>query len=407
MERAAAADVLAGAPRSLTFLFAVACGLSVANVYYAQPLLDALATDFSIARAAIGGVITATQVACALALVLLVPLGDRVDRRRLMLAQSVALCLALVVVGSAASKPLLFAGMAAVGMLGTAMTQGLIAYAAAVAAHGERGRMVGMAGSGAVIGLLLARTLAGSIAELAGWRAVYFTSAVLTLVLAAALRRCLPDAAADQTVPDPRLSYAHLLVSMLHLLIRVPVLRIRGTLGILVFACFSIFWSALVLPLSAPPYGYSMAVIGAFGLVGAAGALAAARAGRWADRGRGQRATGLALPLLLFSWLPLGYTGHSLWALVLGIVALDGAGQVVHICNQSMILAGRTQAHGRLIGCYMLFYAVGSGAGAISSTAVYALAGWTGVCLLGAAVSVAALAFWLATSRFMPERNTS
>lgn len=385
----------------LKFLFAVACGLSVANVYYAQPLLDVLADDFAIAPAAIGGIITATQLGCALALVLLLPLGDRVDRRRLMLAQSLALCVALVAVGSATSTPLLLAGMAAVGMLGTAMTQGLIAYAAAVAAHGERGRMVGMAGGGVVIGLLLARTLAGSIAQLAGWRAVYFTSAALTLLLAAALRWRLPDAIAQGT----RMPYGHLLGSMPRLLLYERVLRIRGTLGMLVFACFSIFWSALALPLSAPPYGFSPATIGAFGLVGAAGALAAARAGHWADRGRGQQATGLALLLMLFSWLPLGYAGHSLWALALGIIALDAAGQVAHICNQSMILAGRTQAHSRLIGCYMLFYAVGSGTGAISSTVVYALAGWTGVCLLGAAVSAAALAFWLATSRFMPEKQ--
>ncbi|KAE8247011.1 MFS transporter [Ectopseudomonas guguanensis] len=386
-------------PRAMVMLFACASGLSVANVYYAQPLLDALAAEFSISQGAVGGIITATQVGCGLALLLLVPLGDRMDRRRLMLLQLAALVLALIGVAIAATPITLLAGMLAVGLLGTAMTQGLIAYAATAAAPEERGRIVGTTQGGVVIGLLLARVLAGLIADLGGWRMVYFTSATVMAALAFMLWRTLPE----QRPTGRLLSYPQLLLSMVSLLSTERVLQIRGMLALLMFAVFNIFWSALVLPLSEPPYSFSHMIIGAFGLVGVVGALAATRAGYWADRGLGQWTTGLALLLLLASWLPLWFTMVSLWALVLGIIILDLAGQAIHVTNQSMIFSTHPEAHSRLVGCYMLFYAVGSGLGAIATTAIYAAAGWAGVCVLGSFVSLLALIFWLVTMRFMPK----
>jgi predicted MFS family arabinose efflux permease len=382
-------------PRSLIWLFAIASGLSVANVYYAQPLLDALAQSFGISEAAIGGVVTATQLGCALALLLLVPLGDRVDRRRLMTIQLLALVAALAVVGTAQSAAALLAGMLGVGLLGTAMTQGLIAYAASVAAPHERGSVVGTAQSGVFIGLLLARVFAGGVSDLTGWRGVYLSAAALMLMLALPLWRRLPVLG---TVSNA-MSYPRLIASMLTLLRQEKVLQIRGMLALLMFAAFNIFWSALVLPLSAPPYGFSHTLIGAFGLVGAVGALAAARAGLWADRGHGQRTSALALTALLLAWWPLSLMDTSLWALIIGIVLLDLGGQALHVTNQSMIFRTRPEAHSRLVGLYMLFYAAGSGLGAISTTATYAYAGWQGVCVLGAAVSLSALLFWMVTRR--------
>jgi predicted MFS family arabinose efflux permease len=391
--RSGASARLVDMPRSLVWLFAIASGLSVANVYYAQPLLDALARDFHISHAAIGGVVTATQVGCALALLLLVPLGDRVDRRRLMAMQLLALVAALVAVGTARTVSTLLVGVLAVGLLGTAMTQGLIAYAASASAPHERGRVVGAAQSGVFIGLLLARVFAGGISDLAGWRGVYIGAATLMLAIALPLWWRLP---ALNTTPDA-MSYPRLIASMLTLLREERVLQVRGVLALLMFAALNIFWSALVLPLSSPPYGFSHAVIGAFGLVGAIGALAAARAGQWADRGYGQRASAVALALLLLAWWPLSLMAWSLGALMVGIVLLDIGGQALHVTSQSMIFRTRPEAHSRLIGLYMLFYAVGSGLGAIGTTATYAHAGWQGVCLLGAAVSLLALLFWWIT----------
>ena len=384
-----------GVSTSLAWLFAIASGLSVANVYYAQPLLDALARDFGISHAAVGGVITATQLGCALALLFLVPLGDRVDRRRLMAMQMLALTFALVAVGMAQSTLALLAGMLAVGLLGTAMTQGLIAYAASAAAPHEQGRVVGTAQGGVFIGLLLARVFAGGVSDLAGWRGVYFCAALLMLGIAIPLWRRLPI-----LPPASRtLSYPLLLASMLTLLRQEKVLQVRGMLALLMFAAFNIFWSALVLPLSAPPYNFSHTLIGAFGLAGVVGALAAARAGQWADRGYARRTSGLALLVLLLAWWPLSLMDVSLWALVMGIVLLDLGGQALHVTNQSLIFRTRPDAHSRLVGLYMMFYAVGSGLGAISTTVTYARFGWQGVCLLGASVSLLALVFWWVTQR--------
>lgn len=384
--------------RSLVLLFAAASGLSVANVYYAQPLLDALAADFGISQAAVGGVVSATQLGSALALLLLVPLGDRLDRRRLMGAQLLTLVAALLLVANAQSARMLLLAMLGVGLLGTAMTQGLIAYAASAAAPHEQGRVVGGAQGGVFIGLLLARVFAGGVNDLAGWRGVYLAAATLMLVVALPLWRRLPAL----PVNVARSSYWRLLASMLTLLRAQRVLQIRGMLALLMFAALNIFWSALVLPLSAPPFAFSHTAIGAFGLVGVVGALAAARAGQWADRGFGQRTSAAALLVLLLAWGPLALMGWSLWALVLGIVLLDLGGQALHVTNQSLIFRTRPDAHGRLVGLYMLFYALGSGLGAIATTATYAHAGWQGVCALGAGVSLLALLFWWATLRCMP-----
>ncbi len=384
-------------PRSLVWLFAVASGLSVANVYYAQPLLDALGRDFAISDAAIGGVIAATHIGCALALLLLVPLGDRVNRRRLMATQVVLLIAALATVSMASSTAMLLGSMLAVGLLGTAMTQGLIAYAASAASLHEQGRVVGAAQGGVFIGLLLARVFSGGISDLFGWRGVYICAALLMLGIAFPLWRRLPVLAAAPT----SLSYPRLLISMLTLLRQEKVLQIRGVLALLMFAAFNIFWSALVLPLSAPPFSFSHTEIGALGLVGVIGALAAGRAGKWADRGYGQRTSAIALIILLIAWWPLSLMAWSPAALLIGIVLLDLGGQALHVTNQSMIFRTRPEAHSRLVGLYMLFYALGSGLGAISTTAVYASAGWQSVCLLGASVSLLALLFWWMTRGVM------
>ncbi|MBJ8432841.1 MFS transporter [Acinetobacter pittii] len=384
---------LSNMPRGVILLFAIASGASVANVYYAQPLLDILASDFNVSHAAIGGVVTATQIGCALALIFLVPLGDLVNRRRLMALQLLALISALLVVGFAHSTIILLVGMLAVGLLGTAMTQGLIAYAASVAGPHEQGHVVGTAQSGVFIGLLLARVFSGGISDIAGWRGVYFCAAILMLILALPLWKRLPHL----NIQPSAMRYPQLLASMLNLLRKEKVLQVRGVLALLMFAAFNIFWSALVLPLSAPPYSFSHTLIGSFGLVGVIGALAAARAGYWADRGYAQRTSLATLLILLIAWAPLSLMSYSLWALVIGIVLLDLGGQALHVTNQSMIFRTRPEAHSRLVGLYMLFYAVGSGLGAISTTATYAYAGWFGVCALGAGVSLLALLFWRMT----------
>ncbi|WP_228101533.1 MFS transporter [Paenibacillus donghaensis] len=380
--------------RRMALLFAVACGLSVANIYYAQPLLDALANEFGLPHSTIGIVITVTQICYALGLFLLVPLGDLVNRRRLIPGMMLLSVLALIAVGTSVSSIVLFAGLAVVGLLAV-VTQALVAYASSLAAPTERGRIVGLVTSGVVIGILLARTFAGVLTDIAGWRSVYLFSGALLLVVACILLRMMPS----ENREKPPLSYPQLLQSVLALFVQERILRIRAILALLIFASFSILWTSLVLPLSSAPLSLSHTAIGSFGLAGAAGALAAARAGRLADQGFGQKTTGIALALLLLSWLPIGFLRHSLLALVLGIILLDMAVQAVHVTNQSLIFNVRPEARSRLTGGYMIFYSIGSAAGSIASTTVYASFGWNGVCLLGAAVSALALLFWACTRR--------
>ncbi|MNO17226.1 Inner membrane transport protein YnfM [compost metagenome] len=378
--------------RKVALLFAIACGLAVANIYYAQPLLDAISSEFGITHSSVGVVITITQVCYALGLLLLVPLGDFLNRRWLITGQMILSVLALIVVGTAPSSTVLFIGIAVVGLLAV-VTQTLVAFAATLAASAERGRVVGLVTSGIVIGILLARSFAGVLTDLAGWRSVYLVSAALTLIMACVLFRVLPH----NEHKKESISYLQLLRSTLTLFAQERILRIRAALALMIFTAFSILWTSLVLPLSAPPLSLSHTAIGAFGLAGVTGALAASRAGRLADRGLGQKTTGVALFLLLISWLPISYTQHSLLALIVGIILLDLAVQAVHVTNQSMILTLRPEAGSRLTAGYMIFYSIGSATGSIASTSIYAYSGWNGVCLLGAIVSALALLFWSLT----------
>ncbi|MGF9695848.1 MFS transporter [Paenibacillus sp. MABNR03] len=379
-----------GMSQLVAVLFALCSGLAVSNIYYAQPLLDTIAEEFHISHSHIGMIITVTQVCYALGLLLLVPLGDLINRRKLIIVQMFFSVLALLVVGTTSSSSILFMGMAIVGLLAV-NTQSLVAFAAALASPSERGRIVGLVTSGIVIGILLARTVAGTMNDWIGWRSVYLFSAVLTLLGMVALFLLLPK---HEPQRRTKLNYVQLLISVFQLYREMPILRVRGVLAILIFSAFSILWTSMVLPLSAPPLSLSHTAIGAFGLAGAAGALAAARAGKLADRGLGQKTTGFSLMLLLLSWLPIGYVHHSLWFLIAGVILLDLAVQAVHVTNQSLIYNVRPEAQSRLTAAYMIFYSIGSAAGSIASTLMYAWAGWTGVCWLGAGVSAAAFLFW-------------
>ncbi|MGW2864755.1 MFS transporter [Streptomyces sp. NPDC001205] len=386
--------------RGVVLLFAVACGAAVANVYFSQPLLVTMGHDLGMGPALVGSVVTLTQVGYALGLVFLVPLGDVTDRRRLVVVQLLLLVAALAATAAARTAVLLLAGMAATGLLAV-VTQTLVAFAASLATPDGRGRVVGLVTSGVVIGILLARTVSGALADLAGWRAVYLASALLTAVLALVLHRVLPRPGAA-VPPAPR--YGQLLRSTVTLFAREPLLRLRALFGLLIFAAFSTLWSSVALPLSQAPYFLSHSGIGALGLIGVVGALAAGVAGRLNDRGLSGRTTGIALSLLAASWLPLAFTRSSLGALLVGVVLLDLAVQAVHVTNQTLIYALHPDAGSRLIGGYMVFYSIGSATGAIAATSLYAAAGWGAVCALGAAFSCAGLVLWTCTRHSEPGR---
>ncbi|ANS63090.1 major facilitator transporter [Streptomyces lincolnensis] len=389
----------ASPPDRLVPLLALACGSSVATVYFAQPLLVTLGERFALGPGMLGAMVTVTQLGYAAGLLLLVPLGDLVDRRRLVTGQLGLLALALLAAGLAPGAAALLGALAGVGLLAV-VAQTMVAAAAALTPPARRGRAVGTVTGGIVTGILLARAAAGALADLAGWRAVYLASAGVTVVLAVLVRRVLPPGTAAAGTPG--MSYGWLVASTVTLFVRHPLLRIRGALALLVFAAFSTLWSAVAQPLSGPPWSLSHTAIGAFGLAGAAGAVAARAAGRWNDRGLAQRTTGVGLALLALSWLPIGLTGRSLWALAVGAVLLDFAVQAVHVTNQTLIHAVRPDAGSRIIGGYMVFYSAGSGLGALGASLAYATAGWPAVTVLGTSFSLAALLLWAATRRTRP-----
>ncbi|MDO9712224.1 MFS transporter [Paracraurococcus lichenis] len=378
----------------LTLLLAAACGLAVGNVYNAQPLLEAIATDLGIPLGSVGIVGTVTQVGYGLGLVFIVPLGDLLSRRRLALWQFTLSAAALLVAGFAGSRTLFLVAAGMVGLLAV-VVQVLVALAASLAAPEQRGRALGLVTSGVVTGILVARVLSGFIADVAGWRAVYLTSAGAMMAMAALLFRALPR---EPETMAP-ITYAGLLRSMVTLLRHDRNLHVRAGFAFLIFATFSTFWTAVALPLGREPFMLSHAQVGLLGLAGVVGALAAGGAGRLMDRGLGTTITGLALGLMLLSWLPLAMLPVSLAWLVGGVILLDLAVQAVHVTNQSLLVSQRPEAAGRLIGMYMVFYSLGSATGAIASTAAYAQAGWPGVCSLGVACSSGAVLLWILTSR--------
>lgn len=375
-----------GIPSALATLCAVTAGFSAANIYYAQPLLTAIAAAFHVGSGTVSLVVTAGTVGYTLGMALLVPLGDVVDRRRLVVRL-------LVVVGVfqsvSALSPTLSTLVAAALVVATASVVSplMVSFAATLAAPEERGRVTGKVMSGVLIGVLLARMAGGVIASLAGWRTVYLIAAGLVLVLAAVLRRALPEVR-----PQARVSYRRLLRSVPALLREEPLLRLRCVYGFVSLAGFNALWTSISFRLAAPPYSFGSALIGLFGLAGAVGAVAARVTGRLADRRLDRAATVGLLLTVLASWGLMDLRGGGLlWALIAGVVLLDFGVQGMQVVNLSVIYRVRPEARSRITTAYMTLYFLGGVAGSAASGALYPRYGWTGVCVLGASLAGLAL----------------
>lgn len=377
----------------LVLLMAVATGLAVASNYYAQPLLQTLAETFGVDVRSAGLVVTVAQLSYAGGLLFIVPLGDRLERRGLIVGLYVACAAGLLVSAMSGSFPVLLLGTLVTGLCSVS-AQVLVPYAATLAAPQERGRVVGTVMSGLLLGILLARTISGLLAGAGGWHTVYWVAAGLMLCVAVLLHRGLPRHPGNSS-----LSYPHLIGSVITLLRDEPVLRAKAVLGGLIFAGFSVFWTTLAFLLAGPDYGYGTAVIGLFGLIGAAGALAANLAGKLSDRGHGTLASWGGLVMLLASWLLMWAAPHSLWLLVVGVLLLDIAVQGVHINNQSVIYQLDASARNRITSAYMTCYFIGGALGSSIGTLAYARAGWPGVVMAGAVLALAALAWMGLTSK--------
>jgi len=382
----------------IILLMSVATGLAVASNYYAQPLLHTIGQQFSISNAAAGAIVTTAQLSYAVGLMLLVPLGDMFERRSLIVLMNLLSAGGLLISAFSTSISMLIIGTALTGML-SVVAQILVPFAATLAAPHERGKAVGTVMSGLLLGILLARTAAGALADVGSWRTVYWVAAILMLCMSAVLWRVLP-----RYQSPTAMSYPQLLGSILRMFVEEPLFRARSLIGGLLFAAFSMLWTPLTFLLASPPYEYSNTTIGLFGLAGAAGAYAANRFGRLADRGLGNLATRAGLLLLLGSWGLMAFGQVSVVALLAGILVQDLAIQGVHVTNTSSIYRLRPEARSRLTAGYVTCYFIGGASGSLVSSWLYAHFGWPAVVIAGAVLAAFTLAYGaLAPSARIPE----
>lgn len=371
---------------ALVWLMALTCGLVVANIYYNQPLLAAIGRTFHIRDSQASLIATATQVGYTLGMVLIVPLGDMLERKRLILWMLLGATLCL---GGAALAPtftLLAVASVLIGIC-SAVPQLLLPMAAHLAPEADRGRIVGRIMSGLLIGILLSRTASGYVGAHLGWRTVFEGAAVLMLALAALLAWRLPQ---DQPVFTG--TYASLMQSLGTLVRELPPLRRSALVGASIFAGFSVFWTTLAFYLESPAYHYGSDVAGFFGLIGAVGALAAPLAGSLADKRGPSYAITVGIVLSLVSYLLLGLAGGLLIGLVIGVILLDVGVQSTHISNQTLVFSLRPEARSRLNTVYMTGYFTGGSLGSVIGGLAWTHFGWPGVCTVGAAFVTLALA---------------
>ncbi|MCD4558398.1 MFS transporter [Lelliottia nimipressuralis] len=377
-----------GLSPALILLMSVATGLAVASNYYAQPLLDTIARAFSLSASSAGFIVTAAQLGYAAGLLFLVPLGDMFERRRLIVSMTLLAAGGMLITASSQSLGMMILGTALTGLF-SVVAQILVPLAATLAAPEKRGKVVGTIMSGLLLGILLARTVAGLLASLGGWRTVYWVASVLMVVMAFALWRGLP-----KVKQENHLNYPQLLGSVFSLFTQDKLLRTRALLGCFTFANFSILWTSMAFLLASPPFNYSEGVIGLFGLAGAAGALGARPAGGLADKGKSHLTTSAGLVMLLLSWAAIWYGHISVLSLIVGILVLDLTVQGVHITNQTVIYRVKPEARNRLTAGYMTSYFIGGAAGSLISAAAWQHYGWTGVCVVGTLVAAVNLLIW-------------
>ncbi|MFC1407586.1 MULTISPECIES: MFS transporter [Streptacidiphilus] len=379
-------------PRRLVLLLAVACGLTVANLYYAQPLLSSLRQVFGIDAATAGWLVTISQIGYALGLLFIVPLGDRLENRRLVTVLLGITAASLVVAGTAPGYALLL-GATLLFATTLVVVQILVPYAADLAPSHIRGRIVGQVMSGLLAGILLSRTLGSLLAQATDWRVVYLTSAALMAVLALVLRTTLPTRRPRTGAP-----YPELLRSTARLMRQHPPLRRRALYQATMFGAFSAFWTTVSFVLTGAPFHYNQLGVGLFALVGAGGVLIAPLAGRWADRGLGRPMTAAALLTAALAFGLAGVGRHSIIALGAAAILLDMAVQTTLILGQHVIFQLDPASRARLNSAYMATFFLGGALGSQVASTAYRADGWPAVATLGAALPAAGLLLW-ATER--------
>lgn len=351
-------------------VMAAAAGVTVANIYYSQPILPAMAATIHASQGQIGWLPVLTQAGYGSGLLLLTPMGDMIDRKRLVIVLEVLLSLALIGMTMVGSLAGLYAASFLIGILAVSV-QIIMPLSAALAAKESKGKVVGIVFTGCLIGILAARVVSGYVAEWLGWRAVYGISAGFVLMAALVVTLTLP------TLPSHHSgSYGALLRSTLYQVKRFPVLRRATLLGVLVFGAFCSFWTTLTFHLSGPPFHYRSDIIGLFGVLAIAGAMASSLFGRLSDKGNPARAQLLTIGLMIVSVLLVQWLPHSVAALIVATVLLDIGVQATQVTNLAQIYALDETAHSRINTVYMTTMFIGGAIGTFAGVLSWTTGGW-------------------------------
>lgn len=377
----------------ILFILAVTAGTTVANLYYTQPLLAFMADDLRVSRQTVSLLVTASISGYAVGLVFLVPLGDIVRRRRLIMSLLFVSGILLLVASDAQNFVILLVSLVFVGVF-SAVAQVVVPFAAHLARGDQQGRVVGTVMAGLLVGILFARTASGYITHWFGtWRAVFVFGAIVSFMLSACFYVFVPAVSSVSKIP-----YLQLLSSVAQLIRDQPILRGRMLLGFFNLASFNLFWTATTFML-AEAYGFTPDIIGAFGLVGLVGALCAPFAGRLADAGHERVSYTIMWLCVLAGWVCTFMAETQLWLFIVGLIVFDFGTQGVQILNQNRIYALAPYARSRVTTAYITSIMIGTIGGATLAGVTFERQGWWGVCVIGAGMSVAALLIWSYFSR--------
>lgn len=371
--------------QSKVLFMAVATGIIVANLYYCQPLIVLIANEFNIPEAEAGSITYLTQAGYAIGLFLMVPLGDKVERKKQILVTTFASVLALILAALSKSFFILEIASLLIGIT-SIVPQLILPLGASLSAPEKRGKVIGTIMSGLLVGILLSRTLSGFVGEIWGWRSMFWIAAGVCLVLFFVIRKLFPE-----NKPTFEGSYGQLIQSLFTLIRTQPVLREATLINVFSFAQFGAFWTTMVLLLSEAPFNFNSATIGLFGIVGASGALAAPLVGKIGDKGSSRIAIGYGILLMFLSFIVFYFSSESVVGLVIGIILIDIGIQAIHISNQTRVYSILPEARNRLNTVFMSFSFFGTALGSAFGLFLWKIGAWEAVGLGG--MVLAALAF--------------